>query len=287
MRGLADERRRHFAGQRPAGPPARVGHRKLVLPDVRALGAHGRHELWEVVDDERNAGAFRERHEARGERLDFRLVPILGAQLQHIHAPTSICASHALDLAFRHVAQVEDSVEASVSEAFPGRQSITLGRNVATAKCAEIRSRTAGPALGFPSRCMKLSLLLLVAWTLALAAARGGDPYSFSEGATGFLIRDYNEKLLAQLRPRFPDRVRRPKKLDEFDAATAENTRLLQESIAENARAEPGRRRPGGVRRGGPALAGRFFALRKPHRLLGRHADQARRLRQRRRDFPT
>ena len=80
--------------------------------------------------------------------------------------------------------------------------------------------------------------------SLALAAARGDDAYSFGEGATGFLIRDYNEKLLAHLRPLFPERVRTPQKLDEFDAATTENTRLLQESIAESAHAGSGRAGP-------------------------------------------
>jgi hypothetical protein len=80
---------------------------------------------------------------------------------------------------------------------------------------------------------MKLPLSLAAAWLLLLAIlpARASDAYSFAEGASGFLIRDYNEKLAAHLRPLFPGRVHDPADGSGFDAATTENTRLLQSGI--------------------------------------------------------
>jgi len=92
---------------------------------------------------------------------------------------------------------------------------------------------------------MKLRLSWMAAWLLLLTLlpARGGESYSFAEGAHGFLIRDYNEKLLAHLRNLFPDRVRTPNHPDEFDAAIAENTRLLQAGI-DGTHAPPGRAGP-------------------------------------------
>jgi len=106
------------------------------------------------------------------------------------------------------------------------------------------RSRRGGLGL-FSFRCMNLRLLLFAAWLfpLALVTARAEDSYSFAQGARGFLIRDYNEKLLAFLQPHFSDRVRIPKQTDEFDAATVDNTRLLQSSI-EGAKAPSGRAGP-------------------------------------------
>ena len=93
---------------------------------------------------------------------------------------------------------------------------------------------------------MKLTLSLAAAWLFLLAflPARASDAYSFAEGAHGFLIHDYNEKLAAHLRPLFADRVREPKDANEFDAATTENTRLLQSTI-EAPHAPPGRAGPG------------------------------------------
>jgi hypothetical protein len=83
----------------------------------------------------------------------------------------------------------------------------------------------------FLFRCMKLRLLLMaVSWlALALSPVRAG--YSFAEGARGFLIRDYNEKLLAAVRASAPGQVQTPKNLEIFDAATTANTRLLQAGL--------------------------------------------------------
>lgn len=85
----------------------------------------------------------------------------------------------------------------------------------------------------------------MITWGLMLTvlSARAGDSYSFAQGAHGFLIRDYNEKLFAHLQPLFPDRVRTPKDAEEFEAATTENTRLLQTAI-DGAHAPPGRAGP-------------------------------------------
>jgi hypothetical protein len=76
--------------------------------------------------------------------------------------------------------------------------------------------------------------LVMAAWLLAVAIApvSAAENYSFAEGARGFLIHDYNEKLVAYLRTASPERVRAPKTADEFGAETTENTRLLQASIA-------------------------------------------------------
>jgi len=80
---------------------------------------------------------------------------------------------------------------------------------------------------------MNFRLLLLAVWLLmaAISPARAADSYSFAEGSRGFLIHDYNEKLLAHLRATSPEQVRVPKDPNEFGADTAENTRQLQASL--------------------------------------------------------
>ena len=93
---------------------------------------------------------------------------------------------------------------------------------------------------------MKFRLfLMMAAWllTLVMAPLSAAENYSFAEGARGFLIRDYNEKLVAFLRTSSPERVRTPKTPDEFCAETVENTRLLLATIA-GPHAEPGRAGP-------------------------------------------
>ena len=86
-----------------------------------------------------------------------------------------------------------------------------------------------------------MHLRFLPAFTLLLAALcpaplRAEDTYSFGEGARGFLIRDYNEKLLAALK----DAAVKPKKLDRFESATVENTKRFQATMKGQASA-PGR----------------------------------------------
>jgi hypothetical protein len=66
---------------------------------------------------------------------------------------------------------------------------------------------------------------------LALSPVWADERYSFAEGSRGFLIRDYNEKLLASMRTSSPGQVQTPKDMDIFDAATTANTRLLQAGI--------------------------------------------------------
>jgi len=85
----------------------------------------------------------------------------------------------------------------------------------------------------------------MAAWSLAvgLPAAWAADSCSFAEGASGFLIRDYNEKLLSTLRANHADQNRAPTKPDTFDNATTENTRLLQSTIT-GAHAPAGRAGP-------------------------------------------
>ncbi|MEP6671067.1 MAG: hypothetical protein ABJF10_18045 [Chthoniobacter sp.] len=92
---------------------------------------------------------------------------------------------------------------------------------------------------------MKIRPLLMAAWLLALAISPVGaaESYSFAQGSRGFLIRDYNEKLLACLRASSPERVRVPKAMDEFNADTAENTRLLQANLS-GPHSAPGRAGP-------------------------------------------
>lgn len=82
---------------------------------------------------------------------------------------------------------------------------------------------------------MKLRLfLMMAAWLLALAVppVSAAESYSFAEGARGFLIRDYNDRLVAYLRNNAPERLRVPKTPDEYCAETTENTRLLQANLA-------------------------------------------------------
>ena len=71
---------------------------------------------------------------------------------------------------------------------------------------------------------------------LGHSQARAGDAFSFAKGARGFLIRDYNDKLLAVLK----ERAHTPRRADEFGKATTENTRLVQASLGPKASA-PGR----------------------------------------------
>lgn len=80
---------------------------------------------------------------------------------------------------------------------------------------------------------MKTRLLLMAVSLLALLIlpVRAEDKYSFGEGARGFLIRDYNEKLMAFLHTASPERVRTPKAMDEYGADTTENTRQLQATL--------------------------------------------------------
>jgi len=97
----------------------------------------------------------------------------------------------------------------------------------------------------FLPRCMKICLFLMAACWLALAVSpvRADERYSYAEGSRGFLIRDYNEKLLTSVRASFPDRVQTPKDLEAFETATAANTRLLQTNI-NGAHAAAGRAGP-------------------------------------------
>jgi hypothetical protein len=67
---------------------------------------------------------------------------------------------------------------------------------------------------------------------LALSPVSADERYSFAEGARGFLIRDYNEKLLAAVRASSPSQVKTPANLEIFDAATTANTRLLQAGMS-------------------------------------------------------
>ncbi len=92
---------------------------------------------------------------------------------------------------------------------------------------------------------MKIRLLVMAAcWPiLTISSAWATDAYSFAEGARGYLVRDYNEKLAACVRANAPDRVQTPKDPEAFDAATAENTRLLQSGIS-GAHAAAGRAGP-------------------------------------------
>jgi len=80
---------------------------------------------------------------------------------------------------------------------------------------------------------MKTSLSLIAAWLLVLPilSMSAEDHYSFAEGARGFLIRDYNQKLVAFLQTASPEHVRTPKTIDEFGAETTENTRQLQTTL--------------------------------------------------------
>jgi hypothetical protein len=80
--------------------------------------------------------------------------------------------------------------------------------------------------------------LFVTAFLLAAAppGVRGEEPYSFGTGARGFLVRDYNERLLTLLK----ERARPPKKLDQFGKATIENTRLVQAGLGDKA-SPPGR----------------------------------------------
>ncbi|MDR3404403.1 MAG: hypothetical protein P4L99_18025 [Chthoniobacter sp.] len=76
--------------------------------------------------------------------------------------------------------------------------------------------------------------LFLMAIGLLLSAnlpAGAADNYSFAEGSRGFLVRDYNEKLLVHLRSTSPEHVRVPKDMDEFGVDTTENTRQLQAGL--------------------------------------------------------
>ncbi len=81
---------------------------------------------------------------------------------------------------------------------------------------------------------------VVIFWLLfGTTLSRAEDKYSFAKGASGFLIRDYNERLLAALK----DRGRTPRNLSKFDKATIENTRLVQAGLGRNASA-PGRAGP-------------------------------------------
>lgn len=92
---------------------------------------------------------------------------------------------------------------------------------------------------------MKTRLLLVAVSLLALLIlpVSAEDGYSFGEGARGFLIRDYNDKLVTFLRATSPERVRTPKAMDEYGAETTENTRLLQATLT-GAHATSGRAGP-------------------------------------------
>jgi hypothetical protein len=90
---------------------------------------------------------------------------------------------------------------------------------------------------------MNLRLFLLAIWCLAVSSAWAVESYSFAQGARGFLIRDYNQKLSASLRASAPERVQTPKDADTFDAVTEANTRLLQTTMS-GAHAQAGRAGP-------------------------------------------
>ena len=72
-----------------------------------------------------------------------------------------------------------------------------------------------------------LPALALLLTALFTAPLRAEDTYSFGEGARGFIIRDYNEKLIAALK----DAAAKPKHLDRFEKETVENTKKLQATL--------------------------------------------------------
>jgi hypothetical protein len=71
---------------------------------------------------------------------------------------------------------------------------------------------------------------------LCARADSAEEKYSFGEGARGFIIREYNEKLIAFLK----DEAVKPKHLDRFEMETVQNTKKLQASCKGNSSA-PGR----------------------------------------------
>ena len=81
-----------------------------------------------------------------------------------------------------------------------------------------------------------LPALALLLTALCPAPLRAEDTYSYGEGARGFLIRDYNEKLIAALK----DAAVKPKHIDRFELATIENTKRFQATMKGQASA-PGR----------------------------------------------
>ena len=92
---------------------------------------------------------------------------------------------------------------------------------------------------------MSLRFFFIAAGLLlfGIFSARAEGTYSFGQGARGFLIRDYNERLLAFLRTSAPEHVREPRAMDEFGPETAENTRQLQAGIP-GSHGAPGRAGP-------------------------------------------
>ena len=251
--GLADERRRNFPGQGPARAPAGIGNGEIVLPHVSALRADRRDELGKIVDDQRNAGAFREWQNPGAQSFDGRFLVALGAELQDIDAAGQHVADHPFRIGRGDIAQIEDSVEASVGNRFHFQiQSLEfqvgagmgwglramagfwaiLSRRFPECKRFPLAKRAARDTFSF--HCMKFRLLLMAAsWlALALSPVRADERYSFAEGAHGFLVHDYNEKLLAAVRTSSPDQVQTPKNMEVFDAATTANTRLLQAGIS-------------------------------------------------------
>jgi len=74
-------------------------------------------------------------------------------------------------------------------------------------------------------------LLAACGLVLNVSPVSADERYSFAEGARGFLVRDYNEKLLATVRANAPDKAQTPRDMETFDTATVQNTRLLQAGL--------------------------------------------------------
>jgi hypothetical protein len=81
---------------------------------MSALRADGRHKLREVIDDQRHSGGPRDRLDAAPELLDLALAKALCAQLEDIDATRTHRFDRALQVRFRHVAQIRDSIEPRV-----------------------------------------------------------------------------------------------------------------------------------------------------------------------------
>jgi hypothetical protein len=119
-----------LAGERAARAPACVGHGEVILADMRALRPDRRDELRVIIQDQRHSSGSCQRRDFRGHRFDLRLVVAFRPDLQEIDAAGKELLRGAGETLPRHVAKIQNGVEARLRECFHRSDCRCLRRRV-------------------------------------------------------------------------------------------------------------------------------------------------------------
>ena len=89
MRAFADERHWHFTSEGAPGTPPGVGHRQVILSDMRPIRPDAGDEFWVIIDDKRHTRRSQDGLDSVREPLDEMLIVPFCAKLDEIGRATS------------------------------------------------------------------------------------------------------------------------------------------------------------------------------------------------------